>query len=105
MSTIGAPAYIDRRLNAAGQPRAYLAGTEVRVQDIYAMAEIHGRTPAEIVASLPQLTLAQVHAALSYYFDHRDEIVAEIRQDEDFVADMRRQLGPGPLQPRLSGNG
>jgi hypothetical protein len=46
--------------------------------------------------------LADVHAALAYYFDHRDEILRQMREDEDFVAQVKSQLGPGPLARKLS---
>jgi hypothetical protein len=73
------------------------------VQDIYVDAEVHGKTPDEIAASLPHLSLAQIHAALSYYFDHRDEILAEIREDGASIAELMAATGPGPLQAKLKG--
>jgi uncharacterized protein (DUF433 family) len=99
--------HIEFRKNRAGQDRAYIVGTRVRVQDIYVDSEVLGRTPEEIVAALPHLTLAQVHAALAYYFDHRDEILDALRQDEEFVAAMKKRTGPGPLETKLrdAGNG
>jgi uncharacterized protein (DUF433 family) len=95
--------HIEIRKNRDGQDRAYIAGTRVRVQDIYVDSEVLGRSPEEIVASMPHLSLAQVHAALAYYFDHRDEVLAELRQDEEFVAAMKARTGPGPLETRLRG--
>lgn len=89
--------HIELRPNRDGQPRAYIAGSRVRVQDIYAQAEIHGRTPEEIVEGLPHLTLGQVHAALSYLFDHRDEILRELREDEAFANAIRAASGPSLL--------
>jgi uncharacterized protein (DUF433 family) len=94
--------HIEIRQNRAGQDRAYIAGTRVRVQDIYVDSEVLGKSPEEIVAALPHLTLAQVHAALAYYFDHREEILEELRQDAQFVALMKQRTGPGPLEMRLS---
>ena len=93
--------YIEIRANQRGRDRAYIRGTRVRVQDIYVDAEIHGKTPDEIVSSLPHLTLAQVHSALAYYFDHREAILNELREDEDFVAQMKAQTGPGPLELKV----
>jgi uncharacterized protein (DUF433 family) len=93
--------HIEIRSNRAGQPRAYIAGTRVRVQDIYVHCEIHGQTADEIVDGFAHLTLAQVHAALSYYFDHREEILEELRQDREFVAHTKAQGGPGPLEKKL----
>ena len=93
--------HIETRENREGRPRAYIVGTRVRVQDIYASAEIQGQTPDQIVAGLPHLTLAQVHAALSYAFDHRDAILKEMREDEDFARQFQALQGPGPLARRI----
>ncbi len=90
--------HIELHPNRDGQPRAFIAGTRVRVQDIYAQAEIHGRTPEEIVEGLPHLTLGQVHAALSYLHDHRDEILREMREDDAFVNELRSKAGPSLLE-------
>jgi len=92
---------IELRPNRSGQPRAFIAGTRVRVQDIYGLSELQGKTPDEIVAALRHLTLFQVHTALAYYFQHHAEILQEIREDDDFAAAMRAKLGPGPLAAKL----
>jgi uncharacterized protein (DUF433 family) len=93
--------YIEIRKNRGGQDRAFVAGTRIRVQDVYVDSEVLGKSPEEIVAALPHLTLGQLHAALAYYFDHREEILEELRQDEQFVALMKTQTGPGPLEKKL----
>jgi uncharacterized protein (DUF433 family) len=90
--------HIELRPNRDGQSRAFIAGTRVRVQDIYAQAEIHGRTAEEIVEGLPHLTLGQVHAALSYLHDHREEILREMREDQAFVDELRSKSEPSLLE-------
>jgi hypothetical protein len=72
------------------------------VQDVAVMAELQGRTPDQIVDALPHLTLGQVHAALSYYFDHRAEIQQEIQEDEDYLRQIRALTGPGALDRRIN---
>jgi len=94
--------HIEIRTNRSGQERAFVAGTRVRVLDIYSLAELQGSTPDEIVIALPQLGLAQVHAALAYYFDHRDQIVGQLAEEEQLAGQFRRVTGPGPLEERLS---
>lgn len=74
-----------------GKPR--IEGTRIRVQDIYVWHELQGQSPEEIVANFPHLSLVSIHAALVYYFDHRDEIVRDVREDADYVDTMKRQLG------------
>ena len=99
------PQHIEIRKNRDGQSRAFIAGTRVRVQDIYVDSEVIGKSPEEIVTALPHLTLAQVHAALAYYFDHREEILNELREDEQFVTMMKMKTGPGPLETKLRNAG
>ena len=55
-----------------GKPR--IAGHRIRVQDIVVEYEYWRRDPEEIVYHYPSITLADVHAALAYYYDHREEI-------------------------------
>jgi uncharacterized protein (DUF433 family) len=50
--------------------RPCISGHRIRVQDIVAWHESQGQSPDEIVARFPQLSLADVHAALAFYFDH-----------------------------------
>lgn len=77
-----------------GKPR--IAGHRIRVQDIVLWTEA-GQSPDEIVARFPQLSLADVHAALAYYHDHRVGIDQQIRDDDEFVARMKAEGGPGLL--------
>jgi uncharacterized protein (DUF433 family) len=59
--------------------RPCVGGTGIRVIDI-AMAHLfHQRTPDEISSDYA-LSLAQVHAALAYYYEHKSELDADIRQ-------------------------
>lgn len=55
-----------------GKPR--IAGHRMSVEHIAIMHEDQGMTPAQIVDDLPTITLADVHAALAYYYDHQEAI-------------------------------
>lgn len=102
MSTAPLEAMIEQRTNRSGQARTFLAGSRVRVLDIYALAELQAQTPDQIVEALPHLSLTQVHAALAYCFAHRDEIVRQFRESEDLADEFRKLTGPGPLAARLA---
>ena len=52
-----------------------------------------GMTPEEIVLEYPHLTLAQIHAALAYYHVNRDEIEADLAQEEASALQLEHQLG------------
>jgi len=62
----------------------------VRVLDIVILHEHQGLTPDEIVSRLPSITLADVHAALAYYYDYREEIQDEIRIEREQIDEFRR---------------
>lgn len=70
-----------------GKP--HIAGHRIKVQHVAIWHEKGGLSPDEIVAGHPDLTLADVHAALAYYYDHRQEIDADIRTDDEFVAELK----------------
>jgi hypothetical protein len=42
-----------------------------------------------------------VHAALAYFYDHREEIYAAIADEERFVEEMKAQTPPSKLQKLL----
>ena len=60
--------------------RACIDGTRVRVLDIAALAD-GGQTPSQIQSAYPHLSLAQVHAALSYAYEYPKEIEAQLEED------------------------
>ena len=72
---------------AGGSPR--IVGHRITVQNIVIWHERLGISPDEI-ANEHDLSLGDVHAALTYYFDHREEIDQSIEEDEEFVAALER---------------
>src|SRR6266571_7785221 len=79
----------------SGQPR--IAGTRIKVKHVYTWVEQMGRTPAQVVAEYPHLTMAQVHAALAYYWSHQDEIHRDIENEEKLVAELKAKAAPSKL--------
>jgi uncharacterized protein (DUF433 family) len=79
-----------------------IAGTRIRVWDIYVLHERLGKSPDEILADYPELSLADVHAALAYYYDHQAEIDAQMRAADDFVDQLKALTGPGLLAEKLT---
>jgi uncharacterized protein (DUF433 family) len=71
-----------------GKPR--IAGHRITVQNIVIWHEVAGRTPDEIVAEHPGITLADVHAALAYYWDHVAEIRADMEAAERVAEEVRQ---------------
>lgn len=82
-----------------GEP--HILGHRIKVRHVAEWHERMGMSPAKIVEHHPTITLAQVHAALAYYYDHRDEILTAIAAEETFVEEMKAKAGPSPLQEKL----
>jgi uncharacterized protein (DUF433 family) len=61
-----------------GAPARLQRVPRIRVAQIVMDYLAHGWSAAEIFRQHPHLTPAEVHAALAYYFDHREEIDSEI---------------------------
>ena len=62
-----------------GRPR--IAGTGVSVRRVAGWYKMGG-SPEEIADQYGHLNLAQVHAALAYYHANRNEIDAELAEEE-----------------------
>lgn len=82
---------------AGGKPR--IAGHRITVQDIAIWHEVMAKTADEIATEY-DLTLADVYAALAYYFDHRDEMDQSIRESKIFLESLQQRL-PGKLAQKL----
>ncbi len=71
-----------------GEPARLERHPRTRVTMIVADYLWRGWSAEEIVRQYPYLSLAETHAALTYYFDHReeieDELVAEFREVEEW---------------------
>jgi uncharacterized protein (DUF433 family) len=83
---------------AGGKPR--IAGHRITVQNIVIWHEWIGRSADEIATEYG-LTLADVYAALAYYYDHRDEIDKAIKDSKDFVEALRQQI-PSKIPQKLN---
>lgn len=84
---------------AGAKPR--IAGHRITVQDIVLWHERLDLSADEIATEYG-LSLADIYAALAYYYDHREEIDQAIEGDEAFVAALRQSL-PSKLRARLGG--
>lgn len=91
-----ATSHIDSHPDRCGG-RPCIAGTRIRVYDVYVWHDLRGLSPEEIVAEFPQVTLADVYAALAYYHDHRLEIQADAELDRKLVADSAAARATGQI--------
>lgn len=72
----------------SGKP--HIAGRRIAVHHIVLWHERLGMS-ADDIASEYDISLADVYAALTYYFDHRAEIDHDIEASSDFAESLRAQ--------------
>jgi uncharacterized protein (DUF433 family) len=70
--------------------KAAIDDTGVRVMNVVFLHK-QGQTEAGILDVYPDLSRAQVYAALAYYYDHVEEIEAELRADETAANDYENE--------------
>ena len=70
--------------------KARIEGSRICVLDI-AYAHKAGLTPEQIQVEYPDLNLAQVHAALSYFYSNTEEIEAQMQRDQEWEESFGRR--------------
>ena len=79
----------------------WIDDTNVKVIEVVLDRLAYGWSPEEIHLQQPALSLAQIYAALAYYYDHQDTLDAEIAEQEEMVRRHRQEAGESPLVARL----
>ncbi len=82
--------------------RPIIAGHRIAVVDVAVWTK-QGMTPEQIASDFP-LTLAQIHAALAYYYDHQEELEKQLAEDEARLAAYADQ-DHSPIMERLRARG
>src|SRR6187549_3123459 len=80
IATVDIGTLITRNPNIRGG-RPIIAGTGVSVRRIVVWHKM-GLTPQEIADNFGHITLAQVHAALAYYYANREEIETDLAEED-----------------------
>ena len=75
---------------------ARVEGTRLKVKHLVGVMQANNLSSKELCDGYPDFKPASIHAALAYYYDHREQIDAEIRADEEF-ADRCRAESPNRL--------
>jgi len=75
--------------------------TKIKVIEIVADKLANASTPEEMHEQFPHLSLAQIHAALAYYYDHKQELEAQIQADLREVQALREAAGEPPKAEQL----
>ena len=71
-----------------------IEGTRIKVEVIAITHTSWGLGPKGIRREYPSLTLGEIHSALAYYWDHKEDIDQQIADGKAFAEEMRRQNEP-----------
>lgn len=86
------------RKSKGGEPA--IVGTRTSVTDIAIRYEFGGMTPDQIIEQFPHLTLAQIHDALSYYYEHKLELDDAYKKQQTLVNELKKHY-PSRLKAKL----
>ena len=80
---------------------AYIAGTSMKVRYIVLQARVADEEVAQIQDAYPDLSVAQIRAALDYYCENSTAIDLEIEQENLIVAEARSRAVSQPTISHL----
>jgi uncharacterized protein (DUF433 family) len=84
---------------------ARFAGSRIMVMHLVMEKMANGWGPEELHEQFAHLSLAQIHAAFAYYYDHKAEVDDQIHRSVEEAERMRLEAGPSSLAERLRREG
>jgi uncharacterized protein (DUF433 family) len=86
------------------QGRARIQGVRTKVIQI-AVDRRNGLDADAIHEAYPYLSLAQIHAALSYYYEHKTQLDAQMEEADREYEALRANAPPSPFVERMQAEG
>jgi len=79
-----------------------IGGTTMKIVELIAERIGYGWSPEELHFQHPHLSMAQIHSALAYYFDHQEELENDVERRIAEMDQTRKRMPPSRLQARLA---
>ena len=73
----------------------------MKVVELVTSVRAYGWSPAELHFQYPHLGMGQIYSALAYYWDHKDDIDADVQRRLERADRLRELAGKSPLVQRL----
>jgi len=80
---------------------AWIDDTKVKVIEVVLDKIVHGSSPEEMHFQYPHLSLAQIHAALAYYYDNQAALGAEIERRLRDADELAHKISDSSLRQKL----
>jgi uncharacterized protein (DUF433 family) len=84
---------------------AYIAGTQIKVIEVVLDYLAWGLYPDQIQRQHPHLSLAQIHAAFTYYYDHKDDLDRLMAARDRLAQEFQDRQGESPVRAKLRAMG
>jgi uncharacterized protein (DUF433 family) len=81
---------------------AWIAGTKVKVIEVVLDKIAYGSSPEEIHFQHPHLSLAQIHGALTYYYENQARIDEQIRRGLDDSHQLASDVSDAEFRRKLT---
>ncbi len=85
-----------------GEGVAWIGGTKVKVAEIVLDKIAYGWSPEEIHFQHPHLSMAQIHAALTYYYENQGRIDEQIKRRLEEADKLAAQVSDANLRDKLT---
>ena len=72
--------------------RAKLANTRITLSQLVQEKYAHGWSPEEIHFQHPELSLAAIYSAFSYYYAHQELVDRQIHQEQQEISELKAEL-------------
>jgi len=96
-------AYKQVIINKNGVP--IIADTTMKVVELISAHQAYGWSPPELHFQFPHLSMSQIHSSLAYYWDHKEELDADMKRRLEYADRSRREAGASPLAQNLRTQG
>ena len=80
---------------------AWIAGANTKVIEVVLDKLAYGWSPEEMHFQHPHLSLAQIYAALSYYYENQEQLDSDIARRRQEVEKMAAESADSPLRRKL----
>ena len=95
------PTGLSTQIEIDANGEAWIAGAKTKVKEVVLDKLAHGWSPEEMHFQHRHLSMAQIHAALAYYYENQDRLDEEIRRDLDDVGRLSSATPTSTLKSKL----
>lgn len=93
---------LSTQIDIDAQGVAWIAGANTKVKEIVLDKLAYGWSPEEIHFQHRHLSMAQIHAALAYYYENQDRLDEEISREIEDIDRLSSASPASALRSRLS---